>query len=49
MCKTSSNKKLTKRLRRIPNAWHFWFDPAFVFTAQWFRSGGSVAHHLTRR
>ncbi|TOI27517.1 hypothetical protein CGI62_23560 [Vibrio parahaemolyticus] len=49
MCRTSSNKKLTKRLRRIPNAWHFWFDSAFVFTAQWFSSGGSVAHHLTRR
>ncbi|EGQ9702205.1 DUF3265 domain-containing protein [Vibrio kanaloae] len=43
------NSQLTRRLRRIPNAWHFWFDSALVFTAQWFRSGGSVAHHLTRR
>ncbi len=40
---------ITKRLRRIPNAWHFRFDSALVFTAQCFRSGGSVAHHLTRR
>jgi hypothetical protein len=37
-----------KRLRRIPNAWHFRFDSALVFTAQYFRLGGSVAHHLTR-
>ena len=40
---------ITKRLRRIPNAWHFRFALNLVFTAQWFRSGGSVAHHLTRR
>ncbi|EGQ9283835.1 DUF3265 domain-containing protein [Vibrio vulnificus] len=40
---------MTKRLRRIHNAWHFRFDSALVFTAQWFRSGGCVAHHLTRR
>ncbi|NOI16517.1 DUF3265 domain-containing protein [Vibrio hepatarius] len=40
---------LTKRLRRIHNAWHFRFDLALVVTAQWFRRGGSVAHHLTRR
>ncbi|EGR1221130.1 hypothetical protein EBM76_21835 [Vibrio parahaemolyticus] len=40
---------ITKRLRRIPNAWHFRFDSALVFTAQWFKCGGSVAHHLTRR
>ncbi len=40
---------ITKRLRRIPNAWHFRFDSVLVFTAQWFRLGGSVAHHLTRR
>ncbi|EGR0804766.1 hypothetical protein EX462_24345 [Vibrio alginolyticus] len=31
------------------NAWHFWFDSALVFTAQWFSLGGSVAHYLTRR
>ncbi|MDF9390725.1 hypothetical protein EXZ60_18375 [Vibrio sp. 1151_11] len=31
---------LTKHLRRIPNAWHFQFELALVFTAQWFRSGG---------
>ncbi|MFA0143865.1 hypothetical protein AB4430_19105, partial [Vibrio kanaloae] len=30
----------TKRLRRIPNAWHFWFDSTLVITAQWFRLGG---------
>ncbi len=28
---------LTKRLRRIPNAWHLRFDSALVFTAQWFK------------
>ncbi|RZR41603.1 DUF3265 domain-containing protein [Vibrio vulnificus] len=39
---------LTKRLRQIRNAWHFWFDSALVFTAQCFRCGG-VAHYLTRR
>ncbi|TNZ98393.1 hypothetical protein CGK24_19345 [Vibrio parahaemolyticus] len=40
---------LTKRLRKIRNAWHFWFDSALVFTAQCFRCGGGVAHYLTRR
>jgi hypothetical protein len=40
---------ITKRLRRIHNAWHFWFESALVFTAQWFRFGGRVVHHLTRR
>ncbi|QET59973.1 hypothetical protein FOB75_03080 [Vibrio parahaemolyticus] len=40
---------LTKRLRRIHNAWQFQFDSTLVFTAQWFRLGGSVVHHLTRR
>ncbi|EKO3968815.1 hypothetical protein EF707_06175 [Vibrio fluvialis] len=39
----------TKRLRRIPNAWHFQFDSALVSTAQWFRWVVCVAHHLTRR
>ncbi|EGR0935579.1 hypothetical protein EIB86_23800 [Vibrio parahaemolyticus] len=42
-------KCLTKRLRRIHNAWQFWFKSALVFTAQWFRLGGRVVHHLTRR
>ncbi|NOJ20872.1 DUF3265 domain-containing protein [Vibrio jasicida] len=41
--------QLTKRLRQIPNAWHFRFDSTLVFTGQWFRSGGGVAHYLTRR
>ncbi|MCX8788118.1 GNAT family N-acetyltransferase [Vibrio parahaemolyticus] len=40
---------ITKRLRRIHNAWQFWFKSALVFTAQWFRLGGRVVHHLTRR
>ncbi|OUJ48306.1 hypothetical protein BTM22_24215 [Vibrio parahaemolyticus] len=40
---------ITKRLRGILNAWHFQFDSALVFTAQWFRLGGSVVHPLTRR
>ncbi len=40
---------LTKRLRRIHNAWHFGFNSTLVFTAQWFRFGGRVVHHLTRR
>ncbi len=31
---------LTKRLRRIRNAWHFWFALDLVFTAQWFGVGG---------
>ncbi len=42
------SKCLTKRLRQIPNAWHFQFKSVFVFTGQWFRLGGSVAHYLTR-
>lgn len=40
---------LTKRSRGILNAWHFQFDSVLVFTAQWFRFGGGVAHPLTRR
>ena len=32
--------RLTKRLRRIHNAWHFRFDSTLVFTAQWFQCGG---------
>ena len=35
---------LTKRLRQIRNARHFWFDLALVFTAQRF---GSVVALLT--
>lgn len=46
---TVGSKHLTKRLRQIHNAWHFWFVSAQVFTAQWFRLGGGVVHHLTRR
>ncbi|EGR0089196.1 DUF3265 domain-containing protein [Vibrio vulnificus] len=41
--------RITKRLRGILNAWHFQFDSALVFTAQWFRLGGGVVHPLTRR
>ncbi|NCM90672.1 DUF3265 domain-containing protein [Vibrio parahaemolyticus] len=40
---------MTKRLRRIHNAWQFQFESALVFTALWFKSGGRVVHHLTRR
>ncbi|EGQ9468798.1 DUF3265 domain-containing protein [Vibrio parahaemolyticus] len=40
---------MTKRLRRIHNAWQFQFESALVFTAQWVRLGGRVVHHLTRR
>ncbi|HAS6309402.1 TPA: hypothetical protein I7213_22270 [Vibrio vulnificus] len=31
---------ITRRLRRIPNAWRFRFALNLVFTAQWFRLGG---------
>ncbi|EGQ9299347.1 acetyltransferase [Vibrio parahaemolyticus] len=31
---------MTKRLRRIPNARHFWFTSASVFTAQYFKYSG---------
>ncbi len=41
--------QLTKRLRQIRNARHFRFALNLVFTAQWFRLGGNVAHYLTRR
>ncbi len=34
------NRVITKHLRRIPNARHFWFTLASVFTAQCFRFGG---------
>ncbi|TBT83700.1 DUF3265 domain-containing protein [Vibrio parahaemolyticus] len=40
---------ITRRLRRIHNAWHFRFALNLVFTAQCFRFGGRVVHHLTRR
>lgn len=40
---------ITRRSRGILNAWHFQFDSALVFTAQWFRLGGGVVHPLTRR
>ncbi|OUJ33686.1 hypothetical protein BTR40_24245 [Vibrio parahaemolyticus] len=42
-------KSLTKRLRRIHNAWHFRFKISFVFTEQWFRFSGRVVHPLTGR
>lgn len=56
-CRQSGNEleirdlewQLTKRLRQIRNAQHFWFSLNLVFMAQWFRSGGDVAHYLTRR
>ena len=41
--------QLTRRLRQIRNAKHFWFSLNLVFMAQWFRLGGKVAHYLTRR
>ncbi|TOH98386.1 hypothetical protein CGI39_24445 [Vibrio parahaemolyticus] len=40
---------ITKRLRQIRNAWHFSFALTLVFTEQWFRFSGGVAHYLTRR
>ena len=56
-CRQSGNEleirdlewQLTKRLRQIRNAGHFRFALKLVFTAQWLRLGGSVAHYLTRR
>ncbi|EGQ9275241.1 DUF3265 domain-containing protein [Vibrio parahaemolyticus] len=30
-------RHITKHLRGIHNAWQFWFELAFVFTAQCFR------------
>ncbi|PSV28545.1 hypothetical protein C9J44_21445 [Photobacterium sp. GB-27] len=39
----------TKRLRRIHNAWRSRFKSVLVFKVQWFRFGGGVVHHLTRR
>lgn len=43
------SRELTKRLRQIRNARHFWFALNLEFTAQCFKFGGSVAHYLTRR
>ncbi|MCS0356610.1 DUF3265 domain-containing protein [Vibrio diabolicus] len=43
------SERITRRLRQIRNAWHFWFALNLVFTAQWFRFSGGVAHYLTRR
>ncbi|GAB7220828.1 hypothetical protein VoSk93_00390 [Vibrio owensii] len=40
---------ITKHLRVIRNAWHSRFESALVFTAQWVRVSGGVAHYLTRR
>ena len=41
--------QLTRRLRQIRNARHFQFALNLVFTAQWFKLGGNVAHYLTQR
>lgn len=38
-----------KQFKQIRNAWHFWFESVLVFTAQWFRCGGRVAHYLIGR
>ncbi|OQU38380.1 hypothetical protein EM67_006415 [Vibrio parahaemolyticus] len=46
---TGGNLHITKHSRGIHNAWQFWFELALVFTAQWFRLGGSVVHPLMRR
>ena len=40
---------LTRRLRRIHNAWRSQFKLNLVFKVQGFRFGVSVVHHLTRR
>ncbi|TBT26886.1 hypothetical protein D5E85_26050, partial [Vibrio parahaemolyticus] len=40
---------LTRRLRRIHNALRSQFKLNLVFKVQWFRFGGCVVHHLTRR
>ncbi|EGR1559795.1 DUF3265 domain-containing protein [Vibrio parahaemolyticus] len=37
-CKRQS--AITKRLRRIHNAWRFQFKLNFVFKVQWLRFGG---------
>ncbi len=37
------------KFKQIRNAWHFFFESASVFTAQWFRLGGGVAHYLIWR
>ncbi len=29
--------KHNNKFKQIRNAWHFWFESALVFTAQWFR------------
>ncbi|NOH99283.1 hypothetical protein F0226_21355, partial [Vibrio sp. 99-70-13A1] len=38
-CRTSylNPSNLTKRLRRIRNAWHFRLTSVYVFMSQWFR------------
>ncbi len=33
-------RQLTRRLRRIHNAWPFQFQSGLVFKVQWFRFGG---------
>ncbi|UJZ94837.1 hypothetical protein IHC87_05565 [Photobacterium damselae subsp. damselae] len=49
VCTDEHDQMPTKRLRRIHNAWHSQFASALMFTAQWFRLGGSVVHHLIWR
>ncbi|CAH1588793.1 hypothetical protein THOB06_480007 [Vibrio rotiferianus] len=41
--------KTNNKFKQIRNAWHFRFESALVFTAQWFRLGGGVAHYLIWR
>ncbi|EGR0050568.1 DUF3265 domain-containing protein [Vibrio vulnificus] len=40
---------MTRRLRRIRNAWRSQFTLNLVSKAQRFRLGCRVTHHLTRR
>ena len=42
-------KMPNNKFKQIRNAWHFRFESALVFTAQWFSLGGSVAHYLIWR
>ncbi|OUJ49710.1 hypothetical protein BTO03_25830 [Vibrio parahaemolyticus] len=37
---TGWKHRLTRRLRRIHNAWRFQFNLNLVFKVQWFRLGG---------
>ncbi len=46
---TGVKLRLTKRLRRIHNAWRFQFKLNLVFKVQCLSLVVSVVHHLTRR